>query len=92
MNKVSGLANALAIPSGLIGSIIFALAGAQERYLPPYSTGYIYWPAVFGIFIGSILGVRFGGYLSKVMPDNLYGKIYTLLLLLVFISMALHET
>lgn len=90
MNKVSGLANALAIPSGVVGSIIFALAGSQETHLPPYSTGYIYWPAVLGIFIGSTLGVRVGGYLSKIMPDILYGKIYALLLLLVFISMALH--
>lgn len=88
MAKASGLANALAVPSGLIGSIIFALSGMHLTHLPPYSTGYIYWPALLCIFLGSILGAKIGMYCSGIVPEWLYGKIYALLLCLVIMSMA----
>lgn len=87
MNKASALANALAIPTGLIGSIIFAVAGYHANHLPSYSTGYIYWPAVMGIFIGSLLGAKFGKDLSKSMSDVLYGRVYVGLLVVVLVSM-----
>lgn len=89
MIRASALANALALPSSLIGSIIFAVAGWEVVNLPRFSTGYIFWPAVFSIFIGCTLGSRIGIRLSMIMPDSIYGKIYVLLLMIIIASMLL---
>ncbi|KTD08938.1 transmembrane protein [Legionella gratiana] len=90
MNKASALANGLAAPSGLIGSIIFIAAGFHIPHLPPYSTGYLYWPALITIFLGSIIGSKLGIYFSALIPDKIYGKIYCLLLIIVIFSMMLN--
>lgn len=90
MNKASALANGLAAPSGLIGSIIFIVAGFNIPNLPPYSTGYLYWPALITIFLGSIIGAKLGIYYSNLIPDKIYGKIYCLLLLVVICCMMLN--
>lgn len=87
MNKASAIANGLAAPSGLIGSIIFIAAGFHQNNLPPYSTGYLYWPALIYIFLGSIVGSKLGIYFSNSIPDKIYGKIYCLLLGIVILSM-----
>lgn len=87
MNKASAIANGLAAPSGLIGSVIFIAAGLHIPNLPPYSTGYLYWPALITIFLGSIIGSKSGIYFSNLIPDKIYGKIYCLLLVIVFLSM-----
>lgn len=87
MNKSSAIATALAIPSGFIGSIIFAIAGLHTPGLPPYSTGYLYWPALICIFLGSVLGSQLGMYFSNAIPDKIYGKIYCLLLMIVIFCM-----
>ncbi len=89
MLKASALANILAIPSGMIGSIIFLISGLKEAHLPPYSTGYIYWPAVITIFLGSIAGTKLGSYLSTRLPDKFFGQLYPLLLLTVLIILLL---
>ncbi|KTD55945.1 transmembrane protein [Legionella sainthelensi] len=90
MNKASALANGLAAPSGLIGSIIFIAAGIHIPHLPPYSTGYLYWPALITIFLASIMGAKLGIHFSNLIPDKVYGKIYCFLLLIVIVCMMLN--
>ncbi|ARM34815.1 sulfite exporter TauE/SafE family protein [Legionella longbeachae] len=90
MTKASALANGLAAPSGLIGSIIFIAAGFHIPHLPPYSTGYLYWPALINIFLGSIIGAKIGINFSNLIPDQVYGKIYFFLLLIVIFCMMLN--
>lgn len=87
MPKASGLANALAVPGALIGSVIFVIAGYQVMRLPPHSLGYIYWPALIYIFAGSLVGSKVGILFSKYISDYIYGKIYCLLLVIVILSM-----
>ncbi|MGQ3887708.1 sulfite exporter TauE/SafE family protein [Legionella sp. CNM-1927-20] len=89
MQKASAVANGLAVPSSLIGSLVLAVAGYNLPNLPPYSTGYIYWPALFGLFLGSMLGSKIGIFFSGIVPDWLYGKIYAFLLLLVIFLMSI---
>jgi uncharacterized protein len=72
---------------GLIGSIIFIRSGLHIPNLPPYSTGFIYWPAFTAIFLGSIVGSKIGIFFSNTIPDTLYGKIYCFLLVIVILAM-----
>ncbi|MGL5743502.1 MAG: sulfite exporter TauE/SafE family protein [Legionella sp.] len=87
MNKASAIANGLAVPGSLIGSIIFIASGLHVSNLPPYSTGYLYWPALFFILLGSFVSAKIGIHFSSTIPDSIYGKIYCLLLVIVILSM-----
>ncbi|PIQ43007.1 MAG: hypothetical protein COV52_07460 [Gammaproteobacteria bacterium CG11_big_fil_rev_8_21_14_0_20_46_22] len=60
MRKASGAAAACTMPVAIVGAISYAVLGAHLQANIPYSTGYIYWPAVAGIALASLLTVPLG--------------------------------
>lgn len=64
-----------------IGTLTFMLSGHQQS-MPVYSTGYIYWPAVLGIVITSVVFAPLGAKLSYILPVRTlrYGFIVAILL------------
>lgn len=71
--------------SGMVGFVFFGLT--QSATLPPYSIGYVYLPALFGIVITSVFTTRFGAKLASRLPTQIIKRIFAVFLLLVGIGM-----
>lgn len=78
---------ALSLPVAISGTIGFIWAGMQVTHLPPYTTGYIYWPAFFGIVITSFFTAPIGAKLTHRLPVAKLKKIFGILLIALAIKM-----
>jgi uncharacterized membrane protein YfcA len=60
MLQAIGTSAMIGFPIALSGGIGFMIAGLHAQGLPPYSVGYVYLPALFGIVIASVLSAPLG--------------------------------
>lgn len=65
----------------IIGAITFTITGLHAQNLPAGSGGFVYWPAVMGVAMGSILFVPLGTRLGKRTSGYHLRKIFALFLL-----------
>jgi len=49
------VATAVSLTVSVVGTISFILTGMYAEGLPPWSTGYVYWPAWLGVIAGSLI-------------------------------------
>ncbi len=82
MRKIVSVSNLCTFAVGTIGTVVFIFTGQNDMANIPYSTGYIYWPAVFLVGIPSILMAPFGVKLNYILPMQYltYGFIVLLIL------------
>lgn len=77
-----GTSAACGLPIAVAGAIGFAITGWGRVDLPPLSSGFIYWPAVFIILAASIptapLGARLAHSLSVAMLKRIFGVLLIL--------------
>ncbi len=60
--------SACGFPIAFSGATVMAVTGMGYQYLPEGSSGYIYWPAVIGIVISSMLCAPVGARLAHLLP------------------------
>jgi uncharacterized membrane protein YfcA len=84
-----GTAAACGLPIALAGVIGFMLVGLNQPGLPALATGYIYWPALLGITITSILFAPVGAALAHRLPAEKLKKAFALLLVILGMKMLL---
>ncbi|HJW24032.1 MAG TPA: sulfite exporter TauE/SafE family protein [Rhodocyclaceae bacterium] len=63
-----GTSAALGFPIALAGAIGYIVSGWNDSGLPPYTLGYVYLPAFFGIVTMSMLVAPFGAKLAHRLP------------------------
>jgi uncharacterized membrane protein YfcA len=78
---------ACTLPVAMASACGFLLAGLNTPGLPAGSTGYIYWPAVAGISVGSVLTAPLGAHLAHTVPVEQLRRAFAVLLLFVGIRM-----
>lgn len=83
MRQAVGTSAAAGVFIAVAGSIGFMLAGTGDDHLPAYSTGYIYWPAVFGVAIASVFLAPVGARLASRLPSRLLKQGFAIFLALV---------
>ena len=71
---------ACGLPIALAGAMGYWLAGLGESALPPWSSGYLYWPAFIGVVTSSVLCASFGARMTHLLPVNVLKKGFALLL------------
>ena len=81
MKQAVGTAAACGLPIAVFGAIGFAWQAWGYETLPSYSTGYIYWPAVAGIIVTSVLTARVGAYVAHRLPAGMLKRLFAVLLL-----------
>jgi uncharacterized membrane protein YfcA len=74
---------ACTLPVALASAAGFALAGLHTPGLPAGSTGYIFWPAVGGIALGSVVTAPLGAHLAHSLPVEQLRRAFAVLLLFV---------
>jgi len=88
-----GVRNAIAtsaacgLPIALAGGLGFVVIGWNEEILPQFSTGFVYWPAVAGIAVASVLFAPIGAKLAHQLPTKVLRRLFSLLLTLLAIKM-----
>lgn len=78
---------ACTLPVAVASAAGFVITGLGVSGLPAGSTGYIYWPAVAGITVGSTLTAPLGARIAHTIDVELLRRAFALLLLLVGVRM-----
>lgn len=71
----------------IVGTITFTLTGLHANDLPSGSMGFVYWPAVFGISVGSVVMVPLATRLGKQTSGYLLRRFFSLFLFILGISL-----
>jgi len=86
MKKAGGTSAGCTLPIAILGTIVFMLQSHAHMALP-YSTGYIYWPALIGMGVMSALFAPFGAKLAKHTNVLVLKRIFAIFLLFVGINL-----
>ncbi len=87
MHQAIPTSAAVGLPVALAGSIGYILAGMQATDLPAYTTGYIYWPAFFGIILASVFTAPLGAKLAHKLPVKTLKRGFGVFLIILAIKM-----
>lgn len=87
MHQAIATSAAVSLPVALAGSIGFLIAGLDAVDLPQYATGYIYWPAFFGIVLASYFTAPIGARWAHQLPVKTLKRFFALFLILLAIKM-----
>jgi len=83
MRQAVATSSACGLPIALAGAIGFMVSGWGRPGLPPFSTGFVYWPAVLGILLASMPLAPLGARLAHSLPIPVLTRIFGSLLLVV---------
>jgi len=89
MRQAVATSAACGLPIALSGAVAFVVTGWHDPALPPASSGYLHWPALFGIAITSVLFAPLGARLAHTLPVRTLRRFFALFLLLLGIRMLL---
>lgn len=78
---------ACGLPIAVAGAAGYLVAGLGVGALPAWSSGYLYWPALLGVVVTSVVSASFGARLTHRLPVNLLKKGFALLLLMIGVKL-----
>ncbi len=87
VHNAIGTSAAIGLPIAVAGTVGYIFGGWKVAALPPYSVGYVYLPALFGIAVASVLTAPLGVKLAHSLPVDKLKRIFALLLLVVATKM-----
>ena len=79
--------SAIGFPIALAGTVGYVLNGWQVAGLPPYTLGFVYWPAVVLIAMVSFFTTSLGANLAHSLPVAALKKVFAVLLVLLSAKM-----
>ncbi|MFT5697154.1 MAG: putative membrane protein YfcA [Desulforhopalus sp.] len=82
-----GTSAAIGLPIAVAGTVGYIFNGWNIPNLPPYSLGYVYLPALFGIAAVSVLTAPLGVKLAHSLPVDRLKRIFSILLYIVATKM-----
>lgn len=89
MRQAVGTSAACGLPIALAGALGFVLVGWGREGLPPWSTGFVYWPAVGLVLVASIPSAPWGARLAHALPVEGLRRAFGVLLLGMALYLAL---
>jgi len=87
MHQAIATSAAVSLPVAFAGTIGFLIAGMSAENLPNYATGYIYWPAFFGIVAASVLTAPLGAKAAQKVSIKLLKRVFGVFLLILAAKM-----
>ncbi len=82
-----GTSAAVGLPVALAGALGYLINGWQTTGLPPFTLGFIYWPAVIVIASLSLVSAPLGARLAHRLPVRLLKRLFAILSLLLALQM-----
>jgi uncharacterized membrane protein YfcA len=89
MREATGTSVACGVFMGLLASCCFMWLGRSALLHVPWSTGFVYWPALLGVGLSSIFFAPLGTAIAYRLPIPLLKRILAIFLLVVAMDMAL---
>jgi hypothetical protein len=83
MQHAVGISAACGLPIALAGALGNLWTGWGDSELPPYSLGFIYVPALFGVILTSVIFARVGANLAHRLNAVLLKRIFAIMLALI---------
>lgn len=80
MRNAVASSSACGLPIAVSGALGFVITGWGAAGLPPWSSGYVYWPAFLGIVLASMLFAPLGAALAHRLPAAGLKRVFALLL------------
>ena len=74
---------------GIAGMLSFMVSGWNAQGMPPYSVGFVYFPAVLGITVTSFFTSKLGANATNKLPVPTLKKAFAAFLIVVAINMLL---
>ncbi|OGT83513.1 MAG: hypothetical protein A3H91_11895 [Gammaproteobacteria bacterium RIFCSPLOWO2_02_FULL_61_13] len=87
MRSAVGSSAACGFPIAVAGALALSAAGWGVERLPPWSTGYVYWPAACAVALASILAAPLGVRLAHALPVRTLRRVFAVLLLMLGIKL-----
>jgi len=87
MHQAIATSTAVSLPVAVSGTVGFFIAGLDAHNLPEYATGYIYWPAFFGIVLASYFTAPLGARLAHRLAVKKLKIIFSVFLIILAIKM-----
>ncbi|MCM5704882.1 sulfite exporter TauE/SafE family protein [Larsenimonas salina] len=81
MRSAVGTSSACGVPIAIIGALTAIVVGWSHAGLPPWATGYVYWPAFIGIVLMSTWTARFGARAAHFLPERWLKRAFAALLI-----------
>lgn len=89
MRRAVATSAACGLPIALSGALAYLLTGWQQAALPAGSSGYLYWPALLGIAVSSVLFAPLGAWLAHTLPVTTLKRFFALFLCVLGVRMLL---
>ncbi|MFC3152455.1 sulfite exporter TauE/SafE family protein [Litoribrevibacter euphylliae] len=83
VQRAVGTAAAIGFPIAFIAAITNVVVGWDKAGLPEWTSGYVYWPAFFGIVVTSVFFARQGAKLAHRLPPLILKRTFACLLVVV---------
>ncbi|MDX1351578.1 MAG: sulfite exporter TauE/SafE family protein [Thiomicrorhabdus sp.] len=87
IHQAIATSTAVSLPVAIAGTVGYFIAGLDAENLPALATGYIYWPAFFGIVLASYFTAPIGAKWAHQLPVKLLKRLFGILLILLAIKM-----
>lgn len=87
LRRTIGTSAAIGFPVALSGSVGYALTGATQAGLPPWTLGFIYLPALFGLALATLLTAPLGAQAAHRLPVNRLRQLFAVVLLVLAAKM-----
>ena len=81
-----GTAAACGLPLAITAAVGYIVTGWGTESLPVNHIGYVFWPAMVAIAIGSMLTAPVGAYLAHKLPTKVIKRIFAVLLIIVAVK------
>ncbi len=82
IKQAAGTSVALTVPVSIVGTIAVMILGLSAVHMP-WSTGYVYWPAVLWVGVSSMVFALVGAKLTDVLPASTLRIAFAVLMLLI---------
>lgn len=87
MHQAIATSTAVSLPVAIAGTLGYLIAGLDVANLPQYATGYVYWPAFFGIVLASYFTAPIGVKWAHQLPVKLLKRLFGIFLLILATKM-----
>lgn len=87
MKNAVAVSSTCGLPIAVSGTLVYAFLGGNELFLPEWSFGYIYLPALCGITLCSILTAPIGAKLANKLPAKELKRYFSIVIFLIAIKM-----
>lgn len=89
MKNAVAISSACGLPIAVSGTVVYAYLGWNKAFLPEWSMGYVYLPALLGIVVCSIFTAPLGAWLVYILPAKKLKRYFSVVIFLIALKMML---